>query len=378
MPQNKPGTEHQVRHLQDLKYLAVILHNVSSPPVDAVLRLGTQPKEPDDPLPHSPLSPPPSNTPSPCTPSMVPSASATSQIPAFAFPICPLTSTQHIHATSTHPLRLTASPRRHPFPQKHPVSASSRPHPDVVVVPGKFDSFHLGHRRLAHEAAQLGTPTLVSFSGMSSALGWAPRPPVVADVERDRVLRSWSVDIGVPLSWRVVAFDQVRNMTPDQFLSFIVEHFGAVGIVCGADWRFGKHRTGNVDLLQRISHRFDLQTKVLDAVDIDGTVSSTRIRTALQNGEVDLASKLLGRCHRLVGSALYADDRGVLCGEFVNMTPADGMYNAVVRVIGRADPFQAQVLVFTELDERLVRVSNSEQVFCTDCEVHIDFVSAAQ
>lgn len=247
----------------------------------------------------------------------------------------------------------------------------------TVIVPGKFDSFHIGHRQLTETAAQLGVPTLLSFSGMSRALQWAPRAPVVADVERDRVMCTWSAESQVHIAWRVVPFELVRGMTPDQFLEYIVDEFAAVAIVCGPDWRFGNQRVGDVAMLHQLAPKHGLRVEVVHSVLASGVVSSsTRVRTALLAADVALAANLLGRLHRLVGYALRVDDDDrLLCGDFVNMAPAPATYEATVRVIGRAEPLRTQVTVFVKNDEPYASVENAERIYCVDCEIYIDFIS---
>lgn len=273
----------------------------------------------------------------------------------------------------------SASTRDKPSEQhEKPVSNQGSKHLNtkVIVVPGKFDSFHIGHRHLAEIAAQNGKPTLMSFSGMSSALGWKPRPPVVADVERERVLRAWSVELDVPVMWRVLPFDLVREMAPECFLQFIVKYFGASGIVCGDDWKFGRGRSGDVSLLRKLAPVYDLQVITASPVDHDGIVSSTRVRAALQTGNVQLVASLLGRYHRAIGYTLQVEREGVICGNFVNMVPACGTYEVIVRVIGRVESFHATAFVFVENSEPKLCVVDANRIYCKDCEIYIDFVTS--
>lgn len=258
-------------------------------------------------------------------------------------------------------------------------------------MPGKFDAFHLGHRELARAAAAMGSPTLLSFSGMAEALKWPPRAPVVAVVERDRVLRAWSLAVGEPVAWRVLPFADIRDQTPEQFLDMLVARFNAKGIVCGADWRFGRRAAGDVNLLRKLAPPRGLEVRVVDAVDAGdggGVISSTRVRSALASGEVAEAARFLGRPHRLVGYVGTVDGGLVNCNRFVNQVPGDGVYDAVVRVIGRAEPFHAVVRVRRPLgfdpltpvalledpDAVLVQIEDAERIYCDDCEVYVDFI----
>lgn len=251
---------------------------------------------------------------------------------------------------------------------------------NVIMVPGKFDSFHIGHRHLAQTASNIGVPTLISFSGMSTSLNWKPRLPVVAPIERDRILRQWSLEIGVSIQYQLIPFEQIRNMSPEQFLSYLKSRFNASGIVCGNDWRFGKRRAGDVTLLKQLSADYDLDVNIINPVPIPEhgfVVSSTRVRQSLADGHVKVTSKLLGRLHRIVGFTLFVDDYdgSVICGDFINMIPASNTtYNSMVRVLGKGEAVKTTVLVFEKDNETFVRVHNAQDIYCINCEIYIDFI----
>lgn len=261
----------------------------------------------------------------------------------------------------------------------------------TIIVPGKFDAFHIGHRELARAAVKMGSPMLLSFSGMAEALRWPPRAPVVAAVERDRILRSWSVSIGEQVGWRVLPFPEIRDQSPEEFLEMLCTRFMAKGVVCGRDWRFGHRAVGDVELLKELAPRLGLEVQVVDGVedgDGEGVVSSTRVRKALGSGRVEEAARLLGRPHRLVGYVGSLGEGLVNCDRFVNQVPGDGEYRASVRVIGRSEPFSAGVRVKRrqamnplgavrglEVSESvLVQIRDAERIYCADCEVYLDFM----
>lgn len=258
-------------------------------------------------------------------------------------------------------------------------------------MPGKFDAFHLGHQELARTAAQIGSPVLLSFSGMAEALRWPPRSPVVAAVERDRILRAWSAVVGENIGWRVLPFMDIRDQAPDEFLGMLAHKFQAKGIVCGSDWRFGRRAAGDVELLRKLGPKHGIAVHVVDSVQLSsdgGVVSSTRVRKALAEGDVTTAGRLLGRPHRLVGYVVSLAEGWVNCDRFVNQVPGDGIYSALVRVIGRSEPFRAVVRVdrpkevdpLTPLallhdpDAVVVQIEDAEQIYCDECEVYVDFI----
>lgn len=116
-------------------------------------------------------------------------------------------------------------------------------HTGAVVALGKFDALHLGHRSLAVAASAIGSPVLLSFSGMAEVLGWPANLPLVAPVDRPRVLASWSDACGgKPVSARVIPFALIRRMPPEEFVRLLAQDLKAAGVVAGANYRFGMCR----------------------------------------------------------------------------------------------------------------------------------------
>jgi riboflavin kinase / FMN adenylyltransferase len=311
--------------------------------------------------------------------------------------------------TSTGTFRIASLKTRAASRRPRMLSVSSllhQPTTGVVLVAGKFDAFHRGHRELVRAAAAmgLGAPTLLSFSGMAAALGWPPRPSVVAPVERPAILRDWSAAIGASVSYHALPFDDVRTLSPRDFIALARSGIGAAGIVCGPDWRFGHRAAGNVDLLREIAaeSKGQFAVCVVDPVGLEGepdvVVSSTSVRLAIANGDVALAARLMDRPHRLVGSvvgvcrsSIARNGASVQCGEFVNQVPGHGVYSCAVRVRGKPGPARRVVriqraeemlstadvslLLPPDLDEAAVWIEDGEDVYCVDCDITIDFLA---
>jgi riboflavin kinase/FMN adenylyltransferase len=189
------------------------------------------------------------------------------------------------------------------------------PRPRAVAL-GTFDGVHLGHRRVLDAAVAAGqTATVVTFE---------PHP---------REALGYGVELLVPLERRlellgetgiedtlVVDFDlELAQLEPEAFAERVLRPIGTEVVVAGSNFRFGRGRTGDLALLERVG--FDTRPVPL----VDGA-SSTRIRDLLRAGEVDRAAGLLGRPAELSGVVVAGDARGGTLGfPTANLRPEPGV-----------------------------------------------------
>eukprot|EP00803_Ostreobium_quekettii_P007371 evm.model.scf_89.8 EVM.evm.TU.scf_89.8 scf_89:32674-35731(-) len=211
-----------------------------------------------------------------------------------------------------------------------------------VVALGKFDGMHIGHRALAQAAATIGGhPWLISFSGMSKILGWKERLPIVPVCEKAQVLASWApVCGGLVPRMRYLPFQEIRWMTPEEFVRLLAEELGATGVVAGRNYRFGYKASGDANLLEKLGAHYGLKVEIVDLVRTDAEasqeeVSTTQVRKALQEGDMHRIARILGRAYRLVSrvdGGCLASSRSVPSPTFLNQPPAEGEYMVSVRM----------------------------------------------
>lgn len=187
--------------------------------------------------------------------------------------------------------------------------------PGCVATIGNFDGIHLGHQavlgQLAEKASELGLPSVV--------ITFEPHPqeffrPGAAPIritgfrEKMQTLRRYAVDHVLCLRFGRALADMPAR---DFIRRVLVESLGVRSLVIGGDFRFGRGREGDVALLRREGEQAGFQVLVMRAFEIGGErVSSTRIRAALQQGDLAAAEKLLGRSYRLSGRVVTGDRRG--------------------------------------------------------------------
>ena len=213
------------------------------------------------------------------------------------------------------------------------MSAETR---SAALAIGKFDALHLGHRALITRANGLGRPHLLTFAGMAAVLGWPERPPLVAAADRPRVLAEWSQQLGQPVGTVELPFTEVRPMTPAAFVAHLAARFGRCALVVGEDFRFGHGRSAGAAELSSLASAVGCQVAIVPPVLHAGApVSSSRVRSALADGDVALAAELLGRPYRLAGVVQRGDGRGRTIGvPTANLgarevqEPASGVYAA--------------------------------------------------
>lgn len=175
--------------------------------------------------------------------------------------------------------------------------------PRAVAI-GSFDGVHVGHRRVLGAAIDSGlTPVVVTFDPHPrTALG--NQVELISTLERRLELLA---ETGVEETLVVEFTLELARLEPEEFAGGVLRELGARVVVAGPDFRFGRGRRGDLDLLRRLG--FDARTVPL----VEG-VSSTRIRQLLRAGEVDEAARLLGRPAEVEGTVVAGDARGGTLG----------------------------------------------------------------
>ena len=192
-------------------------------------------------------------------------------------------------------------------------------HYGCVATIGNFDGVHLGHRALIEQLAALGREhalptTLVTFEPQPQEFfaGEGAPPRLTRLREKLSALRSLPLD-----RVALLRFDAgLCAMSPVEFVeSFLVAGLGVRVVVAGGDFRFGYRGEGNFDLLTTLGERrgFDVVRRETCCAR-GGRVSSSWIRDALANDELEIARELLGRRYEVSGRVARGDRRGRTIG----------------------------------------------------------------
>lgn len=210
-----------------------------------------------------------------------------------------------------------------------------------VITIGTFDGVHEGHRHLIQKIKSLanenhGECLLITFDPH-------PRLVVYPDDKSLRILTTLNEKIsflekeGVD-HLIVVPFTKEFSLlsAKDYLQNFLIEKFHPSIIVTGYNHSFGHHRDGNIEMLKKFENEFHYKVEELNKQLVDDiAVSSTRIRIALNEGDIELASHLLGHSYSISGTVVHGQQLGNKIGfptanisinDSLKLIPADGVY----------------------------------------------------
>ncbi|MGZ0711236.1 bifunctional riboflavin kinase/FAD synthetase (plasmid) [Coraliomargarita sp. W4R53] len=270
--------------------------------------------------------------------------------------------------------------------------------PSVVAI-GKFDGVHSGHRavidRARVDAAAVGARVVaVTFDRNPLAL---LRPDICPAelVAADRKL-ALLADAGVDATLMLHFDESLASVPAEEFVASILgEALGAVTVLVGSDFRFGHRGAGTPDLLRELGAQHGFTLDIVDdvrAVDAGRRVSSTWVREALSAGDVETASRLLGRGHTVGGEVVHGHKRGRELGfptanlETVvdGFVPAEGVYAGwlidhgprvaadAVKTAGRSIRYPAAISIGTNptFDDVVVRQVEAYVLDETDLDLY--------
>lgn len=215
----------------------------------------------------------------------------------------------------------------------------------TVIALGNFDGLHLGHQAVINMAVKKSeklnaAPCILMFleHTLWALKGDAP-PELFAGEVKERVFDETGADI-----YRI-DFNTVKDLTPREFFDeILIGRFNAKGICCGFNYRFGKGAKGNAQMLKEFCDEAGIEIAIIDEEDYKGSaISSTRIREAIQNGEIEDANMMLGRIFSYKTVVVDGDKRGRLLGsptinQFFQkgfIVPKHGVYSSITYIDGK-------------------------------------------
>lgn len=211
---------------------------------------------------------------------------------------------------------------------------------DSIVTIGTFDGVHIGHQKIISRLTSVGKDKHLK----SIVLTFFPHPRMVlqkkSDIkllntieERRHILESLGVDQMVTKTFT----QDFANLSAEEFVkSILVDSLQAKYIIIGYDHQFGKNRSANIEDLKRFGIKFGFEVEEISAQDVeDVAVSSTKIRSALNHGDIETANIYLGYHYFLTGIVVKGKALGKKLGfptaniqiqEDYKLIPKSGVY----------------------------------------------------
>ena len=216
-----------------------------------------------------------------------------------------------------------------------------------VVTTGTFDGVHVGHRKLINRLNE----TAKKIGGESVLLTFHPHPRMVLFPDNHGLELITTMDEKIKLLEEAGVQNLIihpftkefsRTTSLDFIRDILVDKLGTSVLVIGYDHHFGRNREGSFEHLRESGPLYGFQVEEISVQDVDDVaVSSTKIRKALQDGDVLTASKYLAHPYQLSGTVIHGDKLGRELGyptaniqvdDETKVIPANGVYACYVYV----------------------------------------------
>jgi len=226
------------------------------------------------------------------------------------------------------------------------ITTFSTQQPTVLTI-GTFDGVHLGHQKIIERVVAIARQEGL----LATIFTFFPHPRMVVQhdkglklihtlEEKKQLLQQLGVDLLV-----VQPFNEAfAQLTAEEFVSTIlVQHLNVKKVIIGYDHRFGRNRTANINDMRLFGEKYGFAVEEISVQEVDEvSVSSTKIREALNKGDVTTAEHYLGTPYSLTGRVVHGLKLGRTLGyptaniqvtEEYKLIPKDGVY-AVYSYIG--------------------------------------------
>ncbi|BFM42759.1 bifunctional riboflavin kinase/FAD synthetase [Flavobacterium sp. CFS9] len=216
----------------------------------------------------------------------------------------------------------------------------------TILTLGTFDGVHIGHKKILERITQ----NTENGKYESLVLTFFPHPRMVLQekseikllntiTEKSKLLEATGIENLVIHPFN----ESFSRLTAEEFVhSILVDQFHIQKIIIGHDHRFGRNRTANIDDLIAFGHEYGFEVEQISAQEIqDVSVSSTKIRKALNEGNMSLANDYLGYHYFLSGEVV----KGKQLGRTIGFPTANIEINDEYKLIPKAGVYVVKALI---------------------------------
>ncbi len=228
----------------------------------------------------------------------------------------------------------------------------------AVVTSGTFDGVHIGHQKILSRLKEVAHKN----KGESVVITFWPHPRLVLHPEENtlKLLNTFEEkaallkEEGIQHLVRIPFTKEFSNHSSAQFIhDVLVDTIGTRKLVIGYDHRFGHNREGSFEQLKQNGPQYGFEVEEIPRQDVDTVgVSSSRIRKALEEGDIETATHFLNRPYTLSGQVIMGDKLGRLLGyptanieidTKYKLIPIDGIY--AVSVVHENNAFKGMLYI---------------------------------
>ncbi|UOE39388.1 bifunctional riboflavin kinase/FAD synthetase [Chryseobacterium oryzae] len=223
---------------------------------------------------------------------------------------------------------------------------------------GMFDGVHLGHKCIMDELKKIGSENNLE----TAVLTFWPHPRFVFKPDENLQLLNTLEEksllmekYGINNLFLKEFDEEFRNLTGEEFVrQILVEKLNVKYLIIGYDHSFGKNKSGNFELLQKLSKELDFEVEQMEAINIhENNISSTKIRKALLEGNILEANEMLGYHYSVSGTVVHGKKIGRTIGyptanievENLKLLPKKGAY--IVEVFVRNQKYKGMLSIGT-------------------------------
>lgn len=221
-----------------------------------------------------------------------------------------------------------------------------------------FDGVHLGHKSIIDELIKVGTENHLE----TAILTFWPHPRFVFNPNEDLKLLNTLDEkkflmekYGIDTLFLKEFDEEFRNLTGEEFVrKILVDKLNIKYLIIGYDHSFGKNKSGNFELLQKLSKELDFEVEQMEAINIhENNISSTKVRNALLSGNIIEANEMLGYSYSVSGTVVHGKKIGRTIGyptanietDQVKLLPKKGAY--IVEVFLKNQQYKGMLSIGT-------------------------------
>ncbi len=246
----------------------------------------------------------------------------------------------------------------------------------TIITIGTFDGVHLGHQQILQKVAAQAKATQLK----SVVLTFFPHPRMVLQekseikllntiTEKQELFEELGIDYLI-----IHPFDYAfSRLTAEEFVSSIlVDAFNIHKIIIGYDHRFGRNRTANIDDLIVFGTQYNFEVEQISAEEINEiTISSTKIRTAILEGNITLANQYLGYNYSFSGTVAH----GKQLGRTIGFPTANISINEDYKLIPKNGVYVVQSVIKHQLFFGMMNIGNRPTVDGTTQTIEVHFLN---